>query len=330
MANDNVRPYGIEKESYLWKVKVEAWNGFCQLFNNEFDLCEDTSSKPLLRNYVWRGHRLEKWKLESSFDREFNEREKGKKRDDILRRHLNSFAYACRGKLKDFGLSIRELRSLLGISEEKFKKYLKENSFKLNNGNSYNIVEVLGNWINKGILNRNHIWALGQHYGLATPLLDWCYSPFIAAFFAFEKENNKEEDNKHRVIFGLKVKEVANTLSLQKDGLEYFDPMSSEHPRLINQRGLFTKTKDGKDIETVLCKYEYGHKERDIPEGNNPWLIKIKIKDIPDTRRSFLHGLTAMNINHMSLFPEIQGAAKFCNLGIELDDYARFRGQGPS
>jgi len=277
------------------------------------------------------GNRLEKWKLESSFDREFNEREKGKKRDDILRRHLNSFAYACRGKLKDFGLSIRELRSLLGISEEKFKKYLKENSLKLNNGNSYNIVEVLGNWINKGILNRNHIWALGQHYGLATPLLDWCYSPFIAAFFAFEKENNKEEDNKHRVIFGLKVKEVANTISLQKDGLEYFDPMSSEHPRLINQRGLFTIEKNGKDIETLLSDtYEAAHMNENNWEHDSPWLIKIKIKDIPDARRYFLHGLTAMNINHMSLFPEIQGAAKFCNLGIKLEDYARFRGQGPS
>ncbi len=151
-------------------------------------------------------------------------------------------------------------------------------------------------------------------------------------FVAFEKENNKEEDNKHRVIFGLKVKEVVNTLDLPIDGcqLEYFDPMSSEHLRLINQRGLFTIRKDGKDIETVLCKYKDGHKERDMPEGNNPWLIKIKIKDIPDTRRSFLHGLTAMNIDHMSLFPEIQGAAKFCNLGIKLDEYARFRGQGPS
>jgi len=333
MENDNVRPYGIEKESYLWKVKVEAWNGFCQLFNNEFDLCEDTSSKPLLRNYVWRGHRLEKWKLESSFDREFNEREKGKKRDDILRRHLNSFAYACRGKLKDFGLSIRELRSLLGISEEKFKKYLKENSFKLNNGNSYNILEVLGNWINKGILNRNHIWALGQHYGLATPLLDWCYSPFIAAFFAFEKEKNTKEGNKHRVVFGLNVKEVTNAFAQPVNGyqLDYFDPMSSEHPRLINQRGLFTIETNGKDIETLLYDtYEAGNMNENNWEHDSPWLIKIEIKDTHDNRQHFLHGLNAMNINHMSLFPEIQGAANFCNLGIKLDDYARFRGQGPS
>lgn len=301
-------------------LKAETWEKFCQLIINERfttkkEAADSQNGKYHINDYIWRGHRCENWRLISYFDREFQRYyskhcEEGDKladlREFILRRHLNSFVYSSRDRFRQFGLSVPQIRD----------------------------------WMKMKIIKENHVWALAQHYDVATPMLDWCYSPFVAALFAFEEDNilddfrgccAQNKNNSYRVIWGLQFKDVyenANTYSdneHKKYTLEYFDPMSSDCPRLINQRGLFTITKHGEDIIS-LVERKWGQAKR---AEQTPWLIKIEIRNDYENREAFLRGLNSMNINHMSIYPDIHGAAKFSNIGIEFDDYARFHGQGP-
>jgi hypothetical protein len=150
----------------------------------------------------------------------------------------------------------------------------------------------------------DELWALGQHNGLATPLLDWTLSPYVAAYFALHQSTKKTG---YSVVY-----------AINKDAVEEFkdlkivNPITDENTRLINQSGLFTKVLTNKDIESMIrTKYK--------GEVLNYQMLKIRI---PNKHRNLaLRSLNRMNINHNTLFPDIQGASIYCNTEIEIDKY---------
>jgi len=174
-------------------------------------------------------------------------------------------------------------------------------------------------------LSDDEWWALGQHNGLKTKLLDWTQSPFVAAFFAFLTERDPTYLPKDRVIYALakqqiikKAEEVKEkepgTLLTGTDAIEIVSPQVDDNMRLVSQRGLFTKSlRLHIEIENWVRKR--------FKESRAGIMIKIYITESQGDRVSFLRFLNRMNINHLTLFPDLDGAAKYCNMQLEIDDY---------
>jgi hypothetical protein len=169
------------------------------------------------------------------------------------------------------------------------------------------------------IPGENDWWALGQHHGLASPLLDWTESPFVAAFFAFE--SSVPSSTGSRMVFAISKTAVeiqsreiarAHRGSARPPIVEFVEPFSNENPRLVNQRALFTRTPSGMDLEAwVRANFPREHKH-----------VRLRKYEVPETERQMaLRSLNRMNINHSSLFPDLYGASKYANLNLEIAKY---------
>lgn len=164
-------------------------------------------------------------------------------------------------------------------------------------------------------LDEIQYWALGQHFGLYTPLLDWTYSPYVALFFGFAEKGADGDQTESRVLFSLNKKRIIDKCAeIQEDDqkIEFYESKLDENQRMLNQSGLFTISRSSLDIESWI---------RDKFPENQKLFILLKIHIHNDLRWSILKQLNWMNINYLTLFPDLIGSAKHSNLQLEIEGY---------
>jgi len=176
-------------------------------------------------------------------------------------------------------------------------------------------------------------WAIGQHHGLKTPLLDWTTEPYKAIFFAFCEQKEK---NTKRVVFGLAEKsrlllnnenpkkryiELLNNLDFVQTILDstgspraFKEIISPMFARIKAQDGIFSKSLQKENVEkhTQRCYSHY----RDRRKQEIVFLIRILIPN--DVRKDFLQKLERKKITYKTMYPDLLGAVSYCNYKLEL------------
>jgi len=163
-------------------------------------------------------------------------------------------------------------------------------------------------------VDEDFVWAVGQHYRLVGPVLDWTRNPCIAAYFAFE-EARVSEDNGFRCIYGLNRSIRRLMIKWKRGGVESRERSARTEdlppgllPLFRAQEAVFTKAERGRSIEETVRAWSR-------KRGREITLVKIRIPG--SERRRFLDELKHREIDYGKLLLVLSDATCECNRDLK-------------
>lgn len=143
-----------------------------------------------------------------------------------------------------------------------------------------------------------------QHNGFPTPLLDWTFSPYIAAYFAFEGINHFDPQCEQIAIYSFNHKAWSEKYKQEYDISHSTNHVSILQPRIVGnhkmalQQGCFTFS-NVPDVEAHIRSHEH-----DTENYLTKYYLAVEEKP------KVIAELSLMGISAVQLMPSIESVCK--------------------
>lgn len=168
--------------------------------------------------------------------------------------------------------------------------------------------KLRGNLVDQSLLNITHtedereLWAIGRHYDLKTPYLDWSKSIYVALFMANSEPKKTDEISEYSALFMVNANYFPEPYGIMERF--WFTPKTDYYGRITAQKGYLSEYAIRNEIKNRIYRSETN-------EHKNKVAFKIYIKN--DLRSEILNYLKHIGIDYNSMYPDLQGVVKSVN-----------------